>query len=141
MALSRLYQERLLAHNRQPRNHREMPGATHQARGVDALCGDDIRVWLKLDDGRIAAASWSGEACAVTTAAASMLTAWLPDRTPAELRAACDRFAALIDDPEAPDDPGFGDLNVLRAVAAFPARRRNALLPWRTALDALDASD
>lgn len=141
MPLSRLYQERLLAHNREPSNHREMPDATHQARGVDALCGDDIRLWLKLDGGRIAAASWSGEACAVTTAAASMLTAWLPGRTPTELRAAHDRFAALIEDPEAPDDPGFGDLNVLRAVAAFPSRRRNALLPWRTALDALAGND
>jgi NifU-like protein involved in Fe-S cluster formation len=47
----------------------------------------------------------------------------------------------LIDDPEVPDDPAFGDLNVLRAVAAFPARRRNALLPWRTALDALAGND
>jgi NifU-like protein involved in Fe-S cluster formation len=66
-----------------------------------------------------------------------MLTAWLTGRTPDDLRSGFERFRALIADPDAPDDPELGDLNVLRAVAAFPSRRRNALLPWKTALDAL----
>jgi nitrogen fixation NifU-like protein len=137
MALAELYQARLLEHNRAPNNHFELAGATHTARGTDALCGDDIAFWLKLEDGRVEAASWSGEACAVTTAGASMLTAWLTGRTPDDLRSGFERFRALIADPDAPDDPELGDLNVLRAVAAFPSRRRNALLPWKTALDAL----
>jgi nitrogen fixation NifU-like protein len=139
MALSELYQERLLAHNRAPNNRFELSDATHSARGTDALCGDDIGIWLKLEGDLIAAASWSGEACAVTTAAASMLTTWLPGRTQDELEAGFERFRALIADERAVDDPALGDLNVLRAVSSFPSRRRNALLPWETTLEALRA--
>jgi nitrogen fixation NifU-like protein len=137
MSLSQLYQERLLAHNRAPNNRFELPGATHRARGTDALCGDDIELWLRLAGDRVEAASWSGEACAVTTAAASMLTEWLQGRRPGAVQAGFDRFGDLIADADAPDDPELGDLNVLRAVSAFPSRRRNALLPWKTALEAL----
>jgi len=139
MPLSELYQSALLAHNRHPRRHHELTGATHTARGTDALCGDDIRVWLRLEDGRVADASWSGEACAVTTAAASMLTEWLPGRTPGQLRAGHEQFARLLDDPEAPRVPDLGDLNLLRAVGGFPSRKRNALLPWHTALRAANS--
>lgn len=139
MSLSALYQQRLLAHNRVPNNHFKLPDATHSARGTDALCGDDIELWLRLDDDRVETASWSGEACAVTTAAASMLTEWLQGRRPGAIRAGFDRFGDLIADADAPDDPDLGDLNALRAVSAFPPRRRNALLPWKTALEALES--
>lgn len=138
MSLSRLYQSALLAHNRAPLNHHEMAHATHVARGTDALCGDDIQVWLSIEAGRIGRASWTGEACAITTAAASMLTEWLSGRPVDALSEAAARFTDLLDDPERSDIPEFGDLNSLRAVGEFPSRRRNALLPWKTALRAVE---
>lgn len=136
MALTELYQSRILEHNRAPHNHFELPGATHSARGLDALCGDDMRIWLRLEDGTIARASWSGEACAITTASASMLTEWLAGRTPDEVRDAEARFRSLLADDDAPDDPDLGEFNALRAVGKFPSRVRNALLPWKAALEA-----
>lgn len=139
MSLSQLYQSKILEHNRAPQNHLELPDATHSARGLDALCGDDIQVWLKLGDSRIRAASWTGEACAITTASASMLTDWLVGRRVDEIEPALRRFEALLDDESAPDAPALGDINSLRAVGRYPSRRRNALMPWRTALDALDS--
>ena len=139
MPLSRLYQSRLLEHNRDPSNHFALPDATHSARGTDALCGDDLTMWLRIADDVIDAASWSGEACAVTTASASMLTSWLPGRDVDEVRAAAGRFDDLLSDPDRPDDAELGEINTLRAVAAFPSRRRNAQLPWKTVLAALDA--
>lgn len=138
MALTDLYQSALLAHNRDPSHRREMARATHSARGTDALCGDDLRIWLRVDRDRIVDAAWSGEACAVTTAAASMLCDWLPGRSTAALRRGHQRFSRLLDDPGAPDIDEFGEINLLRAVGAFPSRRRNALLPWETALRALE---
>lgn len=141
MALSRLYQAQLLAHNREPLNRLVLPDATHSAHGTDALCGDDLTIRLRLEGNVIEAAGWSGEACAVTTASASMLTEWLPGRTRQDVESAAARFDALLADPEAPDDPELGDLNVLRAVGAFPSRRRNAQLPWQTALKALESTE
>ncbi len=140
MALTELYQKAILDHNRSPKNRRVLPAATHRARGLDALCGDDMVIELELaDDGRIRASAWTGEACAVTTASASMLTEWLLGRTVDAVRRAAERFAALLDDPEQVDVEEFREINYLRSVSKFPSRKRNAWLPWQTALDALQA--
>lgn len=140
MALTELYQKAILDHNRSPKNRRSLPAATHRARGLDALCGDDLVIELEVaGDGRIRAAAWTGEACAVTTASASMLTEWLPGRTVDGVRRAAERFAALLDDREHMDVEEFREINYLRSVSKFPSRKRNAWLPWQTALDALQA--
>ncbi len=138
MALDRLYQQLVLEHNRAPRNFGRLPGATHAARGQDALCGDDILFELRVRDGRVEAAGFSGEACAITKASASLLTEWLDARAVESLPGWQARFEALMSDPERDDDPEFGAINQLRAVAAFPARVRNALLPWQAMRQALD---
>lgn len=138
MALSDLYQQTILAHNRAPANRGELNDATHSARGQDALCGDDLVVWLRVGpEGRVERAVWSGEACAITTASASMLTDWVVGRTLEEIRRGDARFRALLDDPEIPDAAELGDFNALRAVGQYPSRVRNALLPWETAIRAL----
>lgn len=137
MSLDQLYQSKILEHNRAPHNHFEMPDATHSARGLDALCGDDIRFWIRVQDGRVAAASWSGDACAITTASASMLSRWLAGRRIEEIAPAFELFAELLEAQDRPDAPDLGEINALRAVGRFPSRRRNALLPWNAALEAL----
>src|SRR5690625_7377625 len=80
MALQDLYQQIILEHNRQPRHFGRLAGATHSARGQDALCGDDILVELRVCGDIVEAAGFSGEACAMTTASASMLSDWLGGR-------------------------------------------------------------
>ncbi|MCA1780117.1 MAG: SUF system NifU family Fe-S cluster assembly protein [Xanthomonadaceae bacterium] len=138
MALTELYQARILEHNRAPHNHFEMPDATHSAHGLDALCGDNIRVWLKLRDGVVEQASWSGEACVITTASASMLSDWLVGKTLDDVRDGLAQFAELLENPETESKRGLGPFNALQPVARFPSRVRNAFLPWKTALDALE---
>jgi nitrogen fixation NifU-like protein len=137
MALDELYQRVILDHNRAPKNRRELPGATHRARGLDALCGDDLVIELAIDDERIEQAAWHGEACAVTTASASMLTDWLRGRQVGALAGDASRFRSLLEDPALPDVDEFKEINCLRAVSKFPSRVRNALLPWETALEAV----
>lgn len=137
MAIDQLYQQLILDHNREPRNHGPLPGATHSARGQDALCGDDILLELIVDNNCIREAAFSGEACAVTKATASMLTEWLAGRDRQTVAEGFGDFKQLLSDPKSAAYPELGEMNELRAVAAFPARVRNALLPWRTALKAL----
>jgi nitrogen fixation NifU-like protein len=142
MALNELYQQTILAHNRAPKNRRTMDGWTHRARGLDALCGDDLVIELKVGQaGTIEDAAWSGEACAVTTASASMLTEWLAGKDPEAVHRAAARFQALLEDSSVNDDPDLSEINRLRSVSKFPSRVRNALLPWETALDALRGPD
>jgi len=139
MALSQLYQARILEHNRAPHNHFELPDATHSARGLDALCGDDLRIWLKVREGVVEQASWSGEACVVTTASASMLSDWIVGK---RLDHVCDgreRLVDLLEDPELESIDALGPFNAFKPVGEFPSRKRNALLPWTTAIQALQA--
>ncbi len=137
MALDQLYQQLILEHNRNPRHFGPLPDATHAGRGQDALCGDDILVELQIESDRIKAAAFSGEACAVTKASASLLTEWLVGREPAEIIEWVGRFERLLKDASIEDAPELGEINQLRAVSQFPARVRNALLPWDAALNAL----
>lgn len=141
MALDQLYQRLILEHNRAPRNYGCLPGATHAGRGQDALCGDDILLELKVENDRIAAAAFSGEACALTKASASLLSSWLVGRSVADLSMWQARFAELLARPELPDEAALGEINQLRAVSAFPARVRNVLLPWQAAGAAINNSD
>lgn len=141
MPLSRLYQTRILELNRMPLNYGELKDATHSARGVDALCGDDLQIQLRINpEGIIEQACWSGQACAVTSASASLLTEWLAGRRSDGIDAGFDAFRQLLADQPYPQSPDLGELALLGAVGAFPSRVKNALLPWQTALDALEST-
>ncbi len=138
MALDQLYQQLILEHNRKPRNYGRLANPTNAARGHDALCGDDILIELRIVKNRIEQAGFSGQACAITRASASMLCEWLIGRQTATVSLAFDQFQNLLGNDTLPDHPDLGDINQLRAVSRFPARRRNAELPWKTTLRALD---
>jgi len=73
MDLTDLYQEIILDHGRKPRNHRDMPDATHCAEGYNPLCGDQIKVWMRVEEDRVVDASFTGHGCAISQASASMM--------------------------------------------------------------------
>jgi len=84
--LDELYREVILDHFRQPRNQGQLPDAQIKAEGVNPLCGDEITVWLKLNDGRIQDAHFLGKGCAISQAAASMLTEELKGKSLEDVR-------------------------------------------------------
>jgi nitrogen fixation protein NifU and related proteins len=68
------YRDYILDHYRNPRNFGTLENADVQAEDLNPLCGDQIQMQLKLDDGRISDVRFSGKGCAISQAAASMLT-------------------------------------------------------------------
>jgi nitrogen fixation NifU-like protein len=137
MALDQLYQQLILEHNRSPRNFGPLAGATHSARGFDALCGDDLLFELRVEDDRVVAAAFSGEACAVTKACASLLTEWLPGKSQGDIEQGLAAFDEVLSGASTADPDGLGPFSRLGALSAFPSRQRNARLPWRCVLEAL----
>lgn len=137
MTLDQLYQQRILEHNKHPQRFGPLPAATHRGRGLDALCGDDLEVALIVEDGQVVDARFSGEACAVTKASASMLMSWLIGRSVTDVPTGYEAFQTLLANPKAPAAALLGELNDLQPVGAFPARRGNACLPWQATLEAL----
>ena len=69
-----LYSETLLDHFRHPRNYGDLPAATISYESFNPLCGDRIRILLQLNGTIVEDARFKGDGCAISTAAASLLT-------------------------------------------------------------------
>jgi nitrogen fixation NifU-like protein len=136
--LASLFQELILEHYRHPRNRGELEGASHEAHLHNPTCGDDIRLQLLLEDGRIGAVRFTGQGCSISQASASMMTQRIRGRTPGEARALAARFTAMLHgDAEAARDRELGDLRALAGVSRFPVRVKCALLGWNALDEAL----
>lgn len=139
MADSALYQQIVLDHYRKPRNRGALAAHTHAADGVNPLCGDSLRLEVRFEDGRVVALGFTGEACAITTAAVSMLGEVVAHCTPEDVAALAESFRRVVDCGA--EDPRLGSLNAMRELQRHPARRKCALLPWATLRAALAGDD
>jgi nitrogen fixation protein NifU and related proteins len=135
MDLRELYQDIILDHGRHPRNFRKIEHPTHFAHGHNPLCGDRVTVYLTLDGDRIADVAFQGRGCAISTAAASLMTEVLRGRTVDEARALFAQFHARVTggEPLELPEPLAEDaerLEPLTGVKAYPARVKCATLSW-----------
>lgn len=137
-----LYQEMILDHGRRPRNRREVDGANCEAEGHNPLCGDRLRLTLRLSEGVIDDAGFTGQGCAISTAAASTMTEIIKGKTPEEAEALFERFHAMVTG-SGPDDPEKfpPKLAVFSGVSEFPMRVKCATLAWHTLHAALHGRD
>lgn len=142
--LRELYQEVILDHNRQPRNFHamEVPPA-RVADGFNPLCGDKLRVYLKLDGNVVADVSFEGSGCAISKASASLMTDVLKGRTVTEATALFDAFHAMVTaDVDAPIDMDrLEKLAVFAGVREYPVRVKCASLAWHTLKAALQSPE
>ena len=149
MDLRELYQDIILDHGRHPRNFHALEHPTHLARGHNPLCGDRVTVYLAIAGDRIADVSFEGRGCAISTAAASLMTEVLKGKTVDDARALFAQFHARVTGAEPADLPEplaeeAERLEPLTGVKAYPARVKCATLPWHafeTALKAGPAGD
>ena len=139
--LGELYQGVILDHNRNPRNFGELADATASAQGANPLCGDELTVWLQVDEsGRIAEATFVGDGCAISKASASLMTQAVKGRTRAEALELFERFHRLVTGalPAGSGREGLGKLTVFGGVSEFPIRVKCASLAWHTLKAALE---
>lgn len=135
MDLADLYQSVILDHNRRPRNFRKLPAANRVAAGNNPVCGDEITVYLRVEDGHIADIAFEGAGCAISQASASLMTQRLKGKSIAEAEALFGRFKDIVNSG-APDEDDL-DLSAFAGVHQFPARIKCATLAWHAALNAL----
>jgi nitrogen fixation NifU-like protein len=136
--LGDLYQEILLDHYRRPRNHGPLPGADREVDGHNPLCGDRIRLRLRLDGDRLAEVRFEGSGCAISTASASMMTEAVRGRSVAEALDLAERFRAeMTKSGSEPLPEAWGEIAALEGVRAFPMRVKCATLAWHALRSAL----
>jgi nitrogen fixation NifU-like protein len=137
-----LYQEIILEHNKRPRNYGLLEEASCQAEGVNPLCGDELKVALKLDAGRITRLHFMGQGCAISKASASMMTEALTGRTVEEARRMAEKvIGAFLPNGEDLILEEDGEIAALLGVRQFPARIKCATLAWHALLCAIDGGD
>jgi nitrogen fixation NifU-like protein len=138
--LDDLYQATIVDHDRAPRNAGALAGATHQATVDNPLCGDVVTVQARIVDGAIAEIAHEGRGCALSRAAASILTTMVRGRTIRDAQQLAAAFERCI---QAPPDAAIvdelGDLRAFAGVRRFRSRRVCAWLPFRALIQALDA--
>lgn len=138
--LRALYQEVLVDHSKRPRNFRELKEADRRAEGYNPLCGDKVKIYLKLEGDRISDISFQGSGCAISTASASILTETLKGKTRAEAEGLFEAFHRMLTgQAQEPDAvPPMGKLAVFAGVTEFPLRVKCATLAWHTLRSALE---
>lgn len=138
--LRELYQQVLLDHYKKPRNFQKLERANRTAEGYNPLCGDQITVYLLMEDDVISGISFQGTGCAISQASASMMTASLKGKTKAEAEALFKKFHHMVTEERgtAPDPAELGKLVVFSGVREFPIRVKCATLPWHTLHAALE---
>jgi len=140
--LRELYQEMILDHGREPRNFGRPEGANCQAHGDNPLCGDQIDIFVRFEDGIVQDVGFEGRGCAISQASASMMTEILKGKTEAEVKALFARFHALVTgsdgDAGSAADDDMDKLMVLAGVRQFPMRVKCATLAWHTMNAALE---
>ncbi len=138
--LRELYQQVIIDHSRNPRNYRELEHPSHSAEGYNPLCGDQITVYVVVEDDRVADVSFKGSGCAISKASASLMTAAVKGKTVAEAEQLFARFREMVTSARdaAVDEEALGKLTVLSGVREFPVRVKCATLAWHTLHSALE---
>lgn len=138
--LSDLYQEVILEHNKNPRNFREIENADKFAEGHNPLCGDQLKLYLAMENDTVKDVAFKGSGCAISKASASMMTQVVKGKSREEAENLFDEFHRMVlgEMDEEAEENHLGKLKIFAGVREFPARVKCASLSWHTLHAALN---
>ncbi len=117
--LQDLYKEIIMDHFKNPRNRGELPPPACKAEGFNPLCGDEIVLYVNIDDdGVITDIATGGQGCSISQSSASMMTAAVKGKTTDEARQLTDDFKAMMGIGVDEDDESGDDAEAIVAAKA-----------------------
>ncbi len=125
-------------HYRRPRNRGRANPADLEAHEDNPLCGDDITVTAKLDDGKISEVKFDGKGCAICIASASLMTQKFAGKALPEAKTFIAGFQNMMRGDAPFGGKEMGDLKALEGVLKFPVRVKCATLAWHTLQTAIE---
>ena len=144
MNLKELYQEIILEHGKNPRNLGKTENFNKDAKGNNPLCGDNVHIYLKLNEQRkVEDISFEGSGCAISMASASIMTDLMKGKSDNEAKEIIEDFLEMIkENPELKTnllkDDDKTKLMCLSGVKQYPMRVKCATLSWHTLVSAME---
>jgi nitrogen fixation NifU-like protein len=147
--LDDLYREVILDHYRSPRNRGELasPPAI-RVEGFNPLCGDEVTVYLDVQDGVLVDIKMTGHGCSISQSSSSLMSAAVKGKPVSTVRDTITTFKQLMtvheasldetSEPTPVDLRALGELAALQGVVKFPVRIKCAVLAWNTLSQGLD---
>jgi nitrogen fixation NifU-like protein len=133
-----LYKEVIIDHYENPRNYGKLEDAHICEKGANPLCGDELELYLKLDQEKIQDISFEGKGCSISQASASMMTELVKGHTKEEAKQIMQKFkSAILEDKEQNFSEEEMELESLLGVKKYPVRVKCAVLAWNTLEQAL----
>jgi nitrogen fixation NifU-like protein len=144
MSLSdELYRETILDHYHNPRNQGVLEGeAVLSVEGVNPLCGDELVLYLKVENGRVEDVSIKSRGCSINTASSSMMTEAVKGQDVTHVQDLITSFKDMMmkqEEAQIPEE--FDELEALQGVKKYPVRIKCALLPWNTLIEGLRCAE
>ena len=146
MNLKELYQEIILDHGKNPRNLRKTENFNKDAKGNNPLCGDNVHVYLKLNENKkVEDISFEGSGCAISMASASIMTELLNGKNEDQTKEIVNDFLEMIKNKDKLDNDNLDEnektkLMSLSGVKQYPMRVKCATLAWHTLTSAVNNS-
>ena len=146
MDLKELYQEIILDHGKNPRNLGKFDNYNKDAKGHNPLCGDDVHVYLRLNENKkVDDIKFEGKGCAISMASASIMTEMVRGKEEIEVKEIITDFLKMIKEKDELTNNILNEdektkLMCLSGVKQYPMRVKCATLSWHTLSSALDNS-
>ena len=146
MNLKELYQEIILDHGKNPRNLGKFDNYNKDAKGHNPLCGDDVHIYLKLNENKkVDDITFEGKGCAISMASASIMTEMVRGKEEIEVKEIITDFLKMIKEKDELTNNILNEdektkLMCLSGVKQYPMRVKCATLSWHTLISAIDKS-
>jgi nitrogen fixation protein NifU and related proteins len=136
-----LYRETILDHYHHPRNQGTISSPCVRIEGNNPLCGDEITLYMNVEDGKITDIKMEAKGCSINMASGSMMSEAVYGQSLEKAQQVIDTFKKMMlqkDEITLPSE--LEDLEALEGVKKYPVRIKCALLPWNTLLEALETA-
>ena len=144
MDLKQLYQDIILEHGKSPRNFGKCEQHTHQAKGHNPLCGDQVQVYFKLDnEKKLENLTFEGSGCAISIASSSIMTELVKGKSLEIAKKIVVDFLNMIKNTSEINSKELNEdqktkIMSLSGVKEYPMRVKCATLAWHTLTSAIE---
>jgi len=144
MDLKQLYQDIILEHGKNPRNFGKCKKYTHHAKGHNPLCGDQVQVYLILNnEKKVENLTFEGSGCAISIASTSIMTELIKGKSTETTKKLTTDFLNMIKNKPEIDTKNLNEdqkikIMSLSGVKKYPMRVKCATLAWHTLISAIE---